>query len=123
MMLGVLTAEFPWGVLLISDRGSTEQIPEWDSPQDQVTGGATCLLVRVRHADEGPVTVRVWDGTHEVAVLPTAVRLIDSFSGRLVVSDALGDQSIDISVPAGTREIAIFLNRPVEATEVDVVVA
>jgi hypothetical protein len=31
-----LEAEFPYGVLLITDAESTEQIPSWDSPEEPV---------------------------------------------------------------------------------------
>jgi len=31
MLLGELTAAFPWGVLLVTDDASSEQIPSWAS--------------------------------------------------------------------------------------------
>lgn len=67
-------AEFPWGVLLLTDSASREMIPTWASPEVTVAVAQTALVVRVRHADDGPVDVRavhsasavrgslVWDG-------------------------------------------------------------
>ena len=56
MLKAELEAEFPYGVLLITDAESAEQIPSWDSPEEPVAVAASALVVRVRHADEGEVT-------------------------------------------------------------------
>lgn len=123
-LLAELTSEFPWGVLLLTDVGSKEQIPEWASPEDQVTSAASALVVRVRHGDEGPVTVRVWSGGAEgigEGGLPTFEGTLRVESGVLRVSNALGEEAKDIPVPAGQRAISIFADEPVEATVIDVV--
>lgn len=66
MLLGELDVGFPWGVLVLTDQRSTEEIPSWASDEDQVTHSATAAVVRVRHQDEGEVIVRVWDDDSEV---------------------------------------------------------
>jgi hypothetical protein len=63
----VLTAEFPYGILLVTDATSTEPIPSWDSAEEQVAVAGSALVVRVRHADEGEVTVRVQDAPADVS--------------------------------------------------------
>ncbi|MBP8879942.1 MAG: hypothetical protein KBF43_00845 [Dermatophilaceae bacterium] len=113
-------AEFPWGVLLLTDSASREMIPTWASPEVTVAVAQTALVVRVRHADDGPVDVRavhsasavrgslVWDGR------------ISVHSGVLRLSDALGEQSFDLPVERADLRVRLFANDPHEASEVDV---
>ena len=58
MLLGELRAGFPWGVLLVTDDESTDEIPSWKSDEEQVTHSATAAVARVMHQDEGDVTVK-----------------------------------------------------------------
>jgi hypothetical protein len=61
----VLEAEFPYGVLLIPDAESKEEIPSWDSAEEQVAVAGSALVVRVQNADEREVTVRICDSPVE----------------------------------------------------------
>src|ERR1017187_3251200 len=66
MRLAELTAGFKWGVLLVKDANSTEQIPNWSSPDEQVTAANSALVIRVMPDDEGNVDVQVVNDSKEV---------------------------------------------------------
>jgi hypothetical protein len=123
MLLCELRTRFPWGVLLVTDAASKEQIPSWATDDDQVAHAETALVVRVMHEDEGEVAVRVWDdpsdATGEIA-----------FSGSLAVpthtlrvSDALGEHAVEIAVPSGRAELDIFTDDAAQASEVNPVIS
>lgn len=123
MLLAELQIGFPWGVLLVSDASSKEQIPSWATAEEQVAVATNALVVRVMHSDNGEVAVRVWDE-------PSEAKGELAFSGSLAIpsrvlrfSDALGEEAIDVDVPSGRAEVDIFTNDPAEASEVHVLLA
>jgi hypothetical protein len=61
-----LSAAFQWGVLLVTDASSTEQIPDWSSPDERVTAARSALVVRVMPDVEGNVDVYVVNSDDEV---------------------------------------------------------
>jgi hypothetical protein len=115
-------AEFPYGVLLVTDATSTEQIPSWTSPEEPVTAAATALAVRVRHADEGAVAVHVVDSVNDVAGGQLFGGGLDLPSGVLRVSDALGTVIAELSVPPGRVAVELYADSVTEAAEVYLVV-
>lgn len=121
MLLGELKAAFPWGVLLVTDDASSEQIPAWTSGEEQVTYARTALVVRVMHQDEGSVEVRVWSSSENVRGALAYGGTIDIASQVLRVSDGLGVQALRIPVSAGLHRVEIYTNSVQEATEVHVV--
>ena len=48
MLLAKLSAAFQWGVLLVTDASSSEQIPDWSSSDERVTAAGSALVVRAR---------------------------------------------------------------------------
>ncbi len=122
MQIGELEAEFPFGVLLVTDESSSELIPEWSSAEEQVTSADSAAVVRVRHADEGPIRVRIWDDERVVAGALAFDGRFKIESGTVKVSDALGSAAVTIPIESGTRRLKIFVNSAVEADQVDLVI-
>jgi len=118
-----LEAEFPFGVLLITDSTSTEPIPSWGSAEEQVAVAGSALVIRVQHADEGEVTVRVCDSPADAAGGLIFAGELDVSSGVLRVSDALGTSTTEVKVDPGPLPIQIYANSHVEATALDLVLA
>lgn len=121
MLKAELVAEFPYGVLLVTDGRSTEPIPSWATPGEQVAVADTALVMRVLHADEGEVSVRVWDSESDVRGALVFAGEIDLPSGTLRISDALGGATEDVDLGSGRRAIRIFADPSVEASAVDLV--
>lgn len=122
MLLGELEARFPWGVLLVSDERSTEEIPSWNSDEEQVTHSATAAVVRVMQQDEGDVRVRVWDDETGVTGGLAFTGVLDLESGVLKVSDALGATMLRLPTGTGPTTVEIYTDAAIEATHVDLVV-
>jgi hypothetical protein len=106
---------------LITDDASTETVPDWESSEEQVTGGLTTLVSRVLHRDEGDVYVRVWRGSAEPSGSRAFIGELRIDSGRLRVSDGLGRDKVTIEITPGHHAVAVYLHPPVEASTVDVV--
>lgn len=53
-MVAELRAQFPFGVLLVTDDKSTDPIPGWSSEEQQVTSTATAMVMKIRHELMGP---------------------------------------------------------------------
>jgi len=115
-----LNAEFPFGVLLITDDGSTEQIPPWRNAAEQATASGSAVVMRVLHQQEGSVAVRVWSEEGNDLEVPVFDGEIDVRSGVLSVSDALADQVVRIHVAVGTHRIELFADSTSEASVVGV---
>lgn len=114
-------AGFPWGVLLISDARSREEIPRWTNADDQVAAATTALVVRVMHEDNGEVAVRVFDDPdHADGDLVFSGPLLVP-SGTLRISDALSSSAVDVDPPATSLQVSIYTNDPAEASKVDLV--
>ena len=112
----------PWGVLLVTDDESTDAIPSWASDEDQVTNSSTALVTRVVHQDDGEVLVRVWDGGGTFGGGLAFVGILQIDSGRLRVSDALGQQPVVVEVRPGPHGVQVFANSSVEASSIDLVI-
>ena len=116
-----LEAEFPYGVLLITDAESTEQIPSWDSPEEPVAVAASALVVRVRPADEGEVTVRVVDSPGDAAGGQIFAGELEVKSGVLKISDALSAVTTEVQVTPGPLPVQVYADSIVEASSLYVV--
>lgn len=123
MLLGKLEAGFPWGVLLVTDEGSMELVPEWSSGEEQVSHGESVAVLRVMHKDEGDVLVRVWDDANAANGNVVFRGSLKVDSGVLRVSDALGEAVLAIPTAAGWTDVAIYTDAASEPTRVDLVVA
>jgi RNA polymerase sigma factor (sigma-70 family) len=123
MLLGELTAGFPWGVLLLTDDASTEPIPSWRSEGEQVAACESALVVRVLHGQEGQVTVRVWHVNGQVEGGEAFRGFLEISSGILRVADALSEQVVRLSLKPGRHSVNVYADRPGEATRVDVVIS
>lgn len=116
-----LEAEFPWGVLLLTDSTSREVIPSWTSHEATVAVAETALVMRVLHGDEGCVDVRVVRSVSAVRGGPVFDGWIEVESGALRLSDALGDQAVELQLVPGRHRVRLFSDDPLEGTQVDVV--
>jgi membrane peptidoglycan carboxypeptidase len=114
-----LEGRFPWGVLLISDRESTEEIPEWSNPSEQVTAARTAAVVRVLHGSEGPVEVSVGELTSATSVLAFDGQIAPP-SGVVRVGDATGEINIELSVGPAIHRMLVRLDRASEAERVEI---
>ena len=123
MLKAELEAEFPFGVLLITDSTSTEPIPSWDSAEEQVAVAGSALVVSVQHADEGEVTVRVCDSPADAAGGLIFAGELEVSSGVLRVSDALGTSTTEVKVSPGPLQLQIYADSNVEASALDLVLA
>jgi hypothetical protein len=120
--LGRLEGGFPWGLLVVSDQESSEQIPEWTGEDEQVTSSASSLVVKVEHEQDGPATVHVYKGAGDLAGEPAFEGMLTTPSGVLTVADAVGRQLIRVPGAAGMHRVRILLNRPRRASHIDVVI-
>jgi len=121
-MLAELRAQFPFGVLLITDEESTEPIPDWSSDDQKVSSGANAMVVKIRHEVDGPAIVRVWDDDPHKAGRAAVERELTVKSGALRVSTATGDHAVRIPVPAGTVRVRVVASAPRNPGEIDLVV-
>jgi hypothetical protein len=117
-----LTAEVPWGVLLIEDEGYLGDIPEWQSRDDMAASTESCVILRVLHAQEGSVDVYVWDAD-EVGVGQLAFnRVLSLSSGALSVHDPSSEVLLRVELPyPGLYECRVFVDTLSEASRIDVV--
>lgn len=121
MLQAELAAEFPFGVLLITDGSSAEPIPSWATSDEQVAVADTALVLRVLHGNEGEVSVRVCDAESEAMGVLVFTGQIDLPSGILRISDALGGVTQELNVGTGQHVVRIFADSGVEASAVDLV--
>jgi hypothetical protein len=123
MMLAELRAQFPFGVLLVTDDKSTEPIPDWSSEDQQVTSTATAMVVKIRHEVDGPATVRIWDdspaGDDRFEVDDVTLM---SPSGVLRISTATGEHAVRIPIPGGRAQVRVLASASRDPGEVDLVV-
>jgi len=120
--LGSLEGGFPWGLLVVSDQESSEQIPDWPGQDVQVTFTTSSLVVKVEHEQAGLATVHVYKGAGDLSGEPAFVGVLATPSSVLTVADAVGRHLIRVPGAAGTHRVRIFLNRPRQANHIDVVI-
>jgi hypothetical protein len=120
-LVGSLEGRFPWGLLVVSDEGSTEPIPPWETTDEPVASTAASLVVRVEHEQEGPATVHIYRGTGDLGGEPAFSGAVATPSGVLTVGDALRKQLIRVPGTGGAIRVRVLLNQPRQANHVDVV--
>lgn len=121
-VLAELTADFPWGVLVVTDDSSVEEIPQWSRPDQVVAVAKSALAVRVRHADEGPVTIRVCDTQIDAVGELVFAGSLHLESGVLRICDALCEESAVVQIAAAGLNVGVYANQRSEATAIDVVI-
>jgi hypothetical protein len=122
MLLGELRASFPWGILLITDEGSKDPIPDWTTGADQITGSRSSIVIKIRHEVDGPALVRVWDAEPPSPGAITDERVLTIASGILQISDALVDQAVRVPITTSSVRVKLIRSEPVYASEIDIVV-
>jgi hypothetical protein len=118
---GSIDAGFPWGLLVVTDPETTEQIPAFANAEEQITSSATTVVIRVEHEQEGLATVHVYKHSGDLGGNPVFDGTIRASNETLTVGDALAERLIRVSVEIGMHRLRVFLNRPANATHVDVV--
>jgi hypothetical protein len=122
MIIAEVRTTLPWGVLVIADERASEPVPEWSAQEDQVTATSATVVVRVRHEQEGDVTVHLCDGSGDLRGSPTWSGTVDVSSGQLILSRATGEPLLRTAVRHGQVTVGIRLDPMTEATHVDVVI-
>ncbi|MFC7762763.1 hypothetical protein ACFQY4_35485 [Catellatospora bangladeshensis] len=121
--LGLLRAEFGWGLLVLADRDSDRKVPGPGLPAQLVLPGADAAVVKVRHAQTGETVVRIWaEGTDRGSLQPVELGgcSIQIPSGVLVVSDVEGADSATVPLEPGMYALTVLGDAVVEAALVDV---
>lgn len=122
VVLAELTIGFQWSILLVADSGTKEDIPDWASADEQVTAADSTLAIRVRHEQEGDVAVNVVDDSQAPEGLCVYSGYLEIPTRRLIVGDAVGEHSTSVALERDRPKVEIFLNEPVEATQVTVLI-
>jgi hypothetical protein len=121
-LIGTLDRPFPWGLLVVSDEGASDVIPPWQSEEEQVTSTATTVVARVEHEQEASALIHVYMGAGDLPGPPVFSGAVTTRAGVLTVGDALGDSVIRVPGLARSLRLDVFLDRPVNATHVDIVI-
>ena len=122
MSLAEIEAGFQWGLLLVKDVNSRENIPDWSSPDEQVTAVGSAMVIRVMHEVEGQVSVYVVSDSEEVQGICVFSGALNVPSKVLQVGDALGEQAVHVALDRASIAIKVFLDEPVEATKVSLLI-
>lgn len=117
-----MNTDLPWGLLLVTDAGATDEIPGWNSDEQIVTASETALVVRTRHAQEGAVVVRLRASFHEVRGDSVFEGFLRITSGTLRVGSASGESFIDVVVEPGLHRVCVFVTPLEEAEAVDLLI-
>jgi hypothetical protein len=120
-----VSANFGWGLLVISDRNSKDEIGEFASPTDRFLASSDAVVIRILHGQEGDVAVRVCSsraervghGTpHHIAAVSIRVE-----SGKLIIGNVLREAALTVDVPPGILEMDIYTNHLVDPDVVEIV--
>lgn len=123
MMLAELHTRFPFGVFLLSDDQSSDEIPEWANSQQQVTASRTALVGRIRHEQDGPATIRIWTEPPPSAGGDVGAAVLEANSGLLRLSDAIGNRVLRVPVQSSSVYVRVLASEPSNAREIDLVIA
>lgn len=121
-VLAALKTDLTWGLVLVTDATSTEEIPELSEAGDGiVTAMDTGLIVRVQHPNDGLVRVRVVDAEANA----TGDQVFDGEltipSGRLRVSGVLQDSFVEVRTASTSPvRVKVFVDAP-QASLLDIV--
>ncbi|GAB3831516.1 hypothetical protein ACFPIJ_29785 [Dactylosporangium cerinum] len=121
------TAPYPWGLLVVSDAGSTFQdLPEQFPPGWQFVAARDAVVFSVEHMQFADVTVRVWrdqlgrgGGQAPISSAPLTVA-----SGQLVVGDVERSPEITMYVEQEPDACVIdaYFDVPLAPEAVDLVI-
>lgn len=127
-MVGSLTAELGWGLLVVSDSAADyRQLPQAtrdEREQSAYLASDDAVVIYVMHGQDGPVTTRVWVGADETdqrgnVDLGGCVLRLDS--GSLIVGDVVNDVTSVIAMKPGPYNVRIGADRMIHPTEVDLI--
>jgi hypothetical protein len=124
MMLTELRAQFPFGILLVTDDTSTEPIPKWSSDEQQVNLARSAMAIKIRHEADGAAMVRVWDGDQKVPdARDVATVFLKTPSRILRISSAAGETFIRVDVPTDEVRVRILASAARDTDEVHLVIS
>lgn len=111
VLLARLQGAFQWGLVLVTDSESLEELPAWTDWSAQVTTARTGLLIRVLHEIDGEAVVEVLDAELPALGRPTVTTVLHVPSRVLRVGDALlGQHVTDVQVDRELVHLAVYLN-------------
>ncbi|GAA3220727.1 hypothetical protein ACFO1B_17115 [Dactylosporangium siamense] len=121
------TAPYPWGLLVVSDAGSTfQELPEQLPPGWQFVAARDAVVFSVEHRQIADVTVRVWRDQlgHDGGRAPISSVQLTVASGRLVVGDVERSPEITMYVEQepGICLIDAYFDVPLAPETVDLVI-
>ena len=118
-----LNVTFAWGLVLVIDKGSKDEIPEWANDHEAVSAATNALMVRVLHGQEGPVSVSIEESG--VSRLPKCIfdGELAVNSGILMVGDIPGEHILRIEVTPGVHALRIFADDGARAERIEIHVA
>lgn len=120
-VLGEFSREFMPSVMFVGDEYTEDEIPDWTAPTDMVTASPSGLLLRVQHAVDGPVDVRVLTDPAEARYQCRFEGSIRVESGSLMLSDVSVTEPYRIALRAGVWRVRVFADDWANASAVDVV--
>ncbi|WP_306208173.1 hypothetical protein [Actinoplanes sp. RD1] len=110
--LASFTIGYPHGIVVISDHDGSDPAPLWEDgdPSAIVSASPGTVMVKVRNAVVGPVTVDIWNGTDAPVI---GQRCFDGHVriayGRLSVADAEDTSRIVVGAGPGPVPVQIFV--------------
>lgn len=121
-VIAALKADLTWGLVLVTDAMSTEEIPQLSEAGDGiVTAMDTGLIVRVQHPNDGLVRVQVLDAEAEAAGDQVFEGELIVPSGRLRVSGVLQDTYVEVGTTSSSPvRLKVFVDAP-QASLLDIV--
>jgi hypothetical protein len=110
MKIGAFEALFPFGLLVISDPGTTDTHDDWDPSIEKVHAGIDSLYVGVRDAASGLVAVTCVDDAESSGIASNVM-----FSGQLELPTSRlkfydPDESICMTVPVMGSSVTVVIH-------------
>lgn len=111
MLTASLSRGFPWGLCVLEDPRSSEEIPPFAAPGQSVSTCRTGIMVAILHEVDGEATASVQVAPYRGAGVALFDGEITSDSGELRIADATADHEARVTVGEGRFRVQVFVDQ------------
>ena len=104
-----VTREWPWGLALVTDPGSSEPVPtELDA--NGVAAGRSVVAASIRHAVDGSALAEVWIGSPSEQLQCAYEGEFITVCGAVIVGDAAYERHDPVEIGEGSHRLRILMS-------------
>lgn len=110
-LLLAVTREWPWGLAVVTDPGSSEPVPETLDARG-IAAGTSVVAVSIQHSIDGEAVAEIWRGQPAEDLVCTYEGEFVTVCGAVILGDAAYERHSPVEVGEGSHRLRVLVREP-----------